>query len=56
VSEAEAQRLIAEMTAPYDLLVMLLAHGGLRIGEAFALRRRSVDIDGGSLTVSRVNC
>jgi integrase len=33
-------------------LVMLLAYGGLRIGEAFALRHRSVDIDGGTLTVS----
>jgi integrase len=33
------------------VLVRLLAYGGLRIGEAFALRRRDVDISGRRLTV-----
>jgi len=36
---------------PYGLLVNLLAYGGLRIGEAFALRRGSVDELGRRLIV-----
>jgi integrase len=34
------------------LLVLLLAFGGLRIGEALALRRASVDLDAGRVIVS----
>lgn len=36
---------------PYDLLVEVLAYSGLRIGEALALRRESVDLLGGRLIV-----
>ena len=43
---------IADASAsPYGLLVNLLAYGGLRIGEAFALRRASVDELGRRLIV-----
>jgi len=52
LSEEEADRIIAEIVAPHDLLVALLAYGGLRIGEAFALRRQSIDLDAGTVTIS----
>jgi integrase len=52
LSEDEVARLVAEMTQPYDVLVLLLAYGGLRIGEAFALRRRSVNLEASTLTVA----
>ena len=39
----EVARLAEAIRPPYGLLVELLAYGGLRIGEAFALRRRSLD-------------
>lgn len=52
LSEEDADRIIAEIPAPHDLLVALLAYGGLRIGEAFALRRQSIDLDAGTVTIS----
>jgi integrase len=52
VTETEVDKVIALLPAPHDALVALLAYGGLRIGEAFALRRRSVDLEGGTVTVS----
>ncbi len=33
------------------LLVWIIAHLGLRVGEAFALRRRHIDLDAGALEV-----
>jgi integrase len=53
VSEQEADRIIAATPSPHDALVMLLAYGGLRIGEAFALRRNSIDLDAGTVTISQ---
>lgn len=52
LSEVQADRLIAEAASPHDLLVMMLAYGGLRIGQAFALRRRSFDVAPGLVTIS----
>jgi integrase len=51
-------RLADEVAQPYDVLVMVLAYAGLRISEAFALRRRTVDLRAGTLTVSEslVSC
>ena len=43
LSPAHVAALRAAIKPPYGLLVELLAYGGLRIGEAFALRRRCVD-------------
>lgn len=43
---------MAATDEPYRALVEVLAWCGLRLGEAFALRRRSVDLDAGVLTVS----
>jgi len=44
---------LAEQCAPPDrVLVLLLAYGGLRIGEALALRRRSVDVPAGRLMIA----
>lgn len=52
LSEKDADLIIAEIGTPNDALVMLLAYGVLRIGEAFALRRKSVDLTGRTVTVS----
>ena len=43
--------LAAACRPPYDLLVEVLAYSGLRVGEALALRRESVDLLGGRLLV-----
>ncbi|MEV6317189.1 hypothetical protein [Streptomyces sp. NPDC051776] len=51
LTDDEVTKLIAGMRPPHDLLVKLLAYGGLRIGEAFALRRDDVQIDGTSLVI-----
>ncbi len=47
----EVQRLADAMAARYHGLVLVLALGGLRFGEATALHRR--DVDGDRLTVAR---
>ncbi len=47
----EASRLVRATAAPHDLLVGLLAFAGLRIGEAFALRRGDFDLSGGLVVV-----
>lgn len=44
LSAPEVERLAEAMPAPYDVLVLVLAYGGIRWGEACALRRRHVDI------------
>ena len=41
----------ANTREPYDLLVWIIAYSGLRVGEAFALRRRHIDLDSGVLKV-----
>lgn len=52
LSPAEVEELATAMRRDDDrVLVRLLAYGGLRIGEALALRRRDVDVAGGRLTV-----
>ena len=52
LSRDEARAIVAATDEPYRALVEVLAWCGLRLGEAFALRRRSVDLDAGVLTVS----
>jgi len=44
--------LAAQCEVPDRVLVLLMAYGGLRIGEALALRRRSIDLDASRLVVS----
>jgi integrase len=51
LTDAEVERLVSATKAPHDLLVKLLVFAGLRIGEAFALRRSDVDVDGGCITI-----
>lgn len=52
LSPAEVESLAEAMPrADRKLLVRLLAYGGLRIGEALALRRSSVNLKAGTLTV-----
>jgi integrase len=51
LTPSQVAAIAQEATAPYGLLVNLLAYGGLRIGEAFALRRASVDELGRRLIV-----
>ncbi|MEW9530411.1 hypothetical protein [Microbispora sp. NPDC049125] len=52
LTREEVARLTAAMREPHGLIVQLLAYGGLRIGEAFALRRRHVQLDKGCLIVA----
>jgi len=52
LSAEQVQSLREAIRPPFGLLVDLLAVGGLRIGEALALRRRSVDLLRGRLLVS----
>ncbi|MEU5486951.1 site-specific integrase [Streptomyces sp. NPDC020196] len=47
----EASHIVHGASAPNDLLIALLAFAGLRIGEAFALRRIDVDVAGRLLCV-----
>jgi integrase len=51
LTPAQVAAIAHEAAPPYGLLVNLLAYGGLRIGEAFALRRASVDELGQRLIV-----
>lgn len=50
---AQVDRLAAACQLPDRVLVLLLAYGGLRIGEALALRRRHMNIEAGRLTVAQ---
>ncbi|QPP07567.1 tyrosine-type recombinase/integrase [Streptomyces bathyalis] len=47
----EASRIVRNAAKPHDLLIALLAFAGLRVGEAFALRRADVDVPGCGLLV-----
>ncbi|MFF9219932.1 tyrosine-type recombinase/integrase [Streptomyces viridosporus] len=51
VTPLEASRIVRAAEKPHDLLIALLAFAGLRVGEAFALRRSDVDVIGGFLLV-----
>lgn len=51
VTPLEASGIVRAAEKPYDLLIALLAFAGLRVGEAFALRRSDVDVAGGFLLV-----
>jgi integrase len=48
----EVERMSMAARSPHDLLIRLLAYAGLRVGEAFALRRRCVDVGRGLLRVT----
>lgn len=49
----EVHALAEQVPQRYVALILTLAFGGLRFGEATALRRRDVSIDGTSLTIAR---
>jgi len=51
LSHQEVAALVAGCPPPYGQLLEVLAYGGLRVGEAFALRRRSVDLPGRRIVV-----
>jgi integrase len=51
LTPSEASQIVRNASAPHDLLIALLAFAGLRVGEAFALRRMDVDVPGGLLVV-----
>jgi integrase len=52
LSPAEVERLASAMSHERDqVLVLLLAYGGLRVGEALALRWSDVDLERGMLTI-----
>jgi integrase len=52
LTPAEVARLAAAIRPQYRALVLLLGYGGLRIGEAAALRREHVDVLRGEVTVA----
>ncbi|RVU27183.1 site-specific integrase [Streptomyces antnestii] len=47
----EASRIVRSAAKPHDLLIALLAYAGLRVGEAFALRRADIDVSAGLVLV-----
>jgi integrase len=51
LTQLEASRLVRATAAPHDLLIGLLAFAGLRIGEAFALRRGDFDLVKGLVVI-----
>ncbi|MGW1809968.1 tyrosine-type recombinase/integrase [Streptomyces sp. NPDC002078] len=51
LTPSEAARIVNGADKPHDLLIALLAFAGLRVGEAFALRRSDVDLAGRFLLV-----
>jgi integrase len=53
LTPAEVARLADALAPAYDALALVMAFGGLRWGEAVALRRRDVDVERGRLIVSR---
>ncbi|MEO8889367.1 MAG: tyrosine-type recombinase/integrase, partial [Jatrophihabitantaceae bacterium] len=52
VTPKQADLIAAATPAPHDALIMLLAYAGLRIGEAFAVRRSSFDVDARTISVT----
>jgi integrase len=51
LTEDQALAIAEVMPRPHDVIILLLAYGGLRIGEAFALRRKHVDVSRGRIVV-----
>lgn len=51
LTQVEASRIVRNATKPHDLLIAVLAFAGLRIGEAFALRRGDIGVAGCLLVV-----
>jgi integrase len=52
LTAAEVGRIAAACDLGDRVLVLLLAYGGLRIGEALPLRRRHIDVTGGRVVVA----
>lgn len=52
LTAAEVERLADAAPSPYHPLIHILAYGGLRWGEATALRRSRCDLEGGRLIVA----
>ena len=52
LTNEEMDRIIQAARPPHDVLVSLLAYGGLRIGEVFALRRLRFDHETRTLTIA----
>lgn len=48
----QVDHLVAQLDEPDAVLVLLLAYGGLRIGEALCLRRRHIDISGRQVAIA----
>ncbi|WP_301129709.1 tyrosine-type recombinase/integrase [Streptomyces cacaoi] len=51
LTPVEASRVVRNAKPPHDLMIALLAFAGLRVGEAFALRRSDVDLAHGRIVV-----
>jgi len=48
----QVEKLVKAAAPPHDLLIEIMAYAGLRVGEAFALRRKSIDLDAGAIRVT----
>jgi integrase len=49
---AQVNQLAAKCELGDQVLILLLAYGGLRIGEALPLRRRHLDVEGGTVLIA----
>jgi integrase len=52
LDESEVELLASQIAAPYDLLVYVLAYGGLRWAEAVGLRRSDCELMRGRLSIT----
>lgn len=53
IDHADIERLAAAIDPRYKALVYVLAYGGLRIGEALALKPSDIDLNKGTISVTR---
>lgn len=51
LTQKEISGILARVTYPYDLMVMLIYGGGLRLSECMGLRVRDLDFDGGKIII-----
>ncbi|SEG31426.1 Site-specific recombinase XerD [Thermomonospora echinospora] len=52
LTQDQVAALVKAAVPPHDLLIEIMAYTGLRIGEAFALRRRSIDLEAACIRVT----
>jgi integrase len=51
LTQREIAGILARVASPYDLMVMLIYGGGLRLSECMGLRVRDLDFDSGKIII-----